>query len=346
MSRLVGIEDTMRIHLLFTFVCMIGCSGSNSTNASSDEFSADTAGSIGQDAGNDAEVDVQPADSTELDDTNVPEQFGPPAQNLTVNLEVDGLARRYRLYAPTTRTGGPMPLVVIAHGGSGSEVPFEQEEGFRLLSEYERVIIAYPLGYLLGDNEGEWQLNTNDTNRHDMNFIEAVIDDISSRYPVDASRVYGVGYSLGGMFVYEFACELSHRFAAIASQAGTMPVAHSGCNPELYTAIMHIHAVNDSYIPYSSAWDWKAWDSVGTMHSVPDLITYWQTKYGCQTVTEELTDDTTHFVHSDCDQGVRVEHHRLPAADHWWQSSLNGVLTPQVMWLFFSDFTREASGAP
>jgi len=287
---------------------------------------------------------VVTGDSTVVADSV--QRFGPPAQNLMVTLDVDGLARRYRLYVPTTQPGSPLPLIVIAHGGGNSEVPFIDEEGFRLLSENEGVILAYPLGYVVGNNEGEWQLNTSDSNRHDINFVEAIIDDIGSRYPVDASRVYAVGYSLGGMFVYELACQLSHRFAAIASHAGTMPVAPADCNPAVHSAIMHFHGDSDSIIPYSSPWDWKAWDSVGTMQDIPSLVAYWRTKYACQDEAQSPSDVSVHSIYSGCEQGVRVEHHQLLNADHDWPTGVNGVRTSQVIWLFLRDFTRDVAATP
>ena len=34
------------------------------------------------------------------------------------------------------------------------------------------------------------------------------------------NKIYSLGYSLGGMFHYTFACELNHRANAIVSVAG------------------------------------------------------------------------------------------------------------------------------
>ena len=101
-------------------------------------------------------------------------------------------------------------------------------------------------------NEGAWQLNTDAQSRQDIDYIEAMIDDISSGHPVDASKVYAVGYSLGSMFSYELACQMSGRFAAIASFAGTMPVSPKSCDPERNVPIMHIHGVEDPIIAYGS----------------------------------------------------------------------------------------------
>ena len=67
------------------------------------------------------------------------------------------------------------------------------------------------LSYQLKNNEGEWQLNTSSDSRHDIDFIDTLIDNLSSSYNVDSKRVYATGYSLGSMFTYELACHLNSK---------------------------------------------------------------------------------------------------------------------------------------
>ena len=141
------------------------------------------------------------------------------------------------------------------------------------------------------------------------------------------------------MFSYEVACQMSDQFAAIASFAGTMPVSQDSCTPERFAPLMHIHGTADSIISYSDSWGWKAWDEVGTMMAIPDLVGHWSTQYNCQTLEETVADSSTHTVYSDCDQNARVEHHRLDGQDHGWPSSINGTSTHQVIWDFLSGFS-------
>jgi polyhydroxybutyrate depolymerase len=173
----------------------------------------------------------------------------------------------------------------------------------------------------------------------DIDFFEAMISEISSNYTVDASRIYAVGYSLGSMFSYELACQMSTRFAAIASFAGTMPVTPKSCNPERNIPIMHIHGVNDPIIAYANTWDWKSWDSVGTMQDIPSLVNYWTDKYNCQGENETSNEDVAHFVYDACDQDSRIEHYRLENGIHEWPADINGEPTYSVMWSFLSNYS-------
>ena len=168
-----------------------------------------------------------------------------------------------------------------------------------------------------------------------------MIDTIDSNYSIDPSRVYAIGYSLGAMYTYDILCHLSNRFAAVASYAGSMPLQPASCNQERSVPFMHIHDVFDSSIPYDQSWDWKEWEIVGPMYSVPDLIQYWSDRYTCQSQNEIPTTGNAHLVHSDCNEGVRIEHHRLVDFGHTWPSYLNAQSTPEVIWSFLSDFRIE-----
>ena len=86
------------------------------------------------------------------------------------------------------------------------------------------------------------------------------------------------------MFTYELACHLNSKITAIASFAGTMPLNMNNCVMNQNVPIMHIHGFNDSIISYSNQWNWKNWDSVGTMLDIPSLVNYWKNKYNCQNI--------------------------------------------------------------
>jgi len=259
-----------------------------------------------------------------------------PSTEITVN----GVAREYHLFVPTDPPEGPMSLVVVLTGGDAGSWIFPQQSEFEGLGEKEGIILAFPVGKLVPPNEGAWQLNTDAQSRQDIDYIEALIDDISSRHPVDPARVYAIGYSLGSMFSYELACHMSSRFAAIASFAGTMPVSPNSCEQEDNVPIMHIHGLDDPIIAYGNTWDWKSWDTVGTMMDIPSLVQFWSDKYNCQDESRTESADSLHIVHDACDQNVRFEHYRVNEAGHEWPDSLNGVSTYQVIWSFLSEFSK------
>jgi polyhydroxybutyrate depolymerase len=257
----------------------------------------------------------------------------------STDIVVNGVEREYHLFVPTDPPDGPMSLIVVAMGGDAGSWIFPQQSHFEELAEHDGIILAFPIGKLVPPNEGAWQLNTDAASRQDIDFIEAMIDEISTQHSIDPSRVYAIGYSLGSMFTYELACQMSLRFAAVASFAGTMPVSPKSCIQERNVPIMHIHGLDDPIIAYENTWDWKSWDSVGTMMDIPGLVQFWSDRYNCQNESQTESADSLHIVHDMCDENVRVEHHRVNETGHGWPENINGVPTYRVMWNFLSSYS-------
>ena len=255
-------------------------------------------------------------------------------------IAVNGVQRQYRLSVPQAEAGVALPVLMAFHGGDGRDYPFPQQSAFDALVEAEGVIAVYPLAELVPPNEGEWQLNTSEHATQDIDFVEALIDDLSARYCVDVNRLYATGYSLGSMFTYELACHLNARFAAVASFAGTMPVAPNSCALADNVPIMHIHGQDDFIIPYDSEWNWKNWDAVGTMRDISSLIQFWSEQNNCQNESETQSGAGLHIVHDACAGGVRVEHYRLTGVGHEWPDAIGGVSTHEVIWRFVSEFAK------
>ena len=143
---------------------------------------------------------------------------------------------------PESTPGTALPIVIAFHGGDDDGGDFQQQAEFDQLAEDEKFIMAYAIAE--DDRtaaEGEWFLNTAATSREDNDFAEAIVDELALAYCIDEDRLYAIGYSLGSMFTYEVACQLNHRFAAVASFAGTMPVAPETCELQGNMGVLHLH---------------------------------------------------------------------------------------------------------
>ena len=267
-------------------------------------------------------------------------------QSLT-SIEVNGVERLFRLSAPSSDAGTKLPIVIAFHGGGGAGEDFQQQTEFDQLGEQEKFIMAYAIAESdRTASEGEWFLNSAATSRDDNDFAEAIVDELSKAYCVDEDRLYAIGYSLGSMFTYEVACQLNHRFAAVASFAGTMPVSPETCDLTGSMAVMHIHGKLDYIIDYDDDWDWKdgEHEGVGTMSNIPGMVDYWAEKSNCQTDNTHSHlfggDDVEHIVHSDCNGDVRIEHYGLEGWEHTWPEQVDGTDTYRLMWDFLYDFTN------
>ena len=102
--------------------------------------------------------------------------------------------------------------------------------------------------------------------------------------------------------------------------------------------LLHVHGKNDGIVAYGSEWEWKAWDSVGTMRDIPGLISSWASKYNCAEVTDTMTENVQHVAHSGCARDSRVELYGLGGQDHDWPQAINGIPMHQVLWNFLREF--------
>ena len=270
----------------------------------------------------------------------VPSQ--PITQTTVVILVNDGM-REFRLSVPSSEVGTKLPLIIAFHGGGGAEEDFQQQDEFDQLGEQEKFIMVYAVAEDgRSSAEGEWFLNTAATSFEDNDFTEAIVDNLSSQYCLDQDRLYAIGYSLGSMYTYEIACQLNHRFAAVASFAGTMPVDPETCDLIGNMGILHIHGKLDYIIDYDDDWDWKdgEHEGVGTMSNVPGMIEAWSMRANCLSSDTDADLFLEHITHNECFGEVRVEHYGMEFWEHTWPNEVDGTPTYELMWEFLSDFTN------
>ena len=266
-----------------------------------------------------------------------------PITQTTVLILVNDGMREFRLSVPSSEAGTKLPLIIAFHGGGGAEEDFQQQDEFDQLGEQEKFIMVYAVAEDgRSSAEGEWFLNTAATSFEDNDFTEAIVDNLSSQYCLDQDRLYAIGYSLGSMYTYEIACQLNHRFAAVASFAGTMPVDPETCDLVGNMGILHIHGKLDYIIDYDDDWDWKdgEHEGVGTMSNVPGMIEAWSMRANCLSSDTDADLFLEHITHNECFGEVRVEHYGMEFWEHTWPNEVDGTPTYELMWEFLSDFSN------
>jgi polyhydroxybutyrate depolymerase len=138
-------------------------------------------------------------------------------------LRIGTTERTYHLYMPKNLPPDKaLPLVLAFHGRGkeGTGAAFAQKTQFNVLAQKEGFMVAYPDGV-----EGKWLdggLMNDPRYAKDVEFANAVIDDVAKCHPVDARRIYTTGFSNGAAFSYLLAIRLSHRIAAMASVGANM----------------------------------------------------------------------------------------------------------------------------
>lgn len=157
-------------------------------------------------------------------------------------LQCDGDAREYYVHVPRNyNPGTALPVVMMLHGTTGNGLRFYQISGWKELGDSLNIITVFPSSwtYCLVDDQvtghtnttSQWndyglQLCTTETQpkRDDIHFLNMVLDDVQSRFSVDASRIYLAGFSNGAGMAARCAIEMSNRLAAVVQDAGGLLV--------------------------------------------------------------------------------------------------------------------------
>jgi polyhydroxybutyrate depolymerase len=159
------------------------------------------------------------------------------------SLTFDGLKHTYRLYVPPSLDlKQPAPLVLLLHWAGGSSDEMAAATRYDDQAAKQRFIVVYPKS-----SGVSWDAATGDT-AIDINFISRLLDQMTTDFRIDQTRIFVAGVSSGAMMAYRLACQLSDRIAAIASVAGALLI--DDCSPARPVSILEMHGSEDPTVPY------------------------------------------------------------------------------------------------
>lgn len=190
--------------------------------------------------------------------------------------------RPYGLKIPAGYDGKhPVPLVLLLHGYTSNGAT--QANYFGLVAEADKAgfLLAYPDG--TRDRLGNRFWNATDaccdffhSGVDDVAYLDAVIADVSARYPVDPARVYVVGHSNGAFMAHRYACDRAGRVAAIVTLAGMQWKDPAKCPAGSSVSVLHVHGRDDMTVYYGGGATPEG-PYPGAVETVDD----WAAKDGC-----------------------------------------------------------------
>jgi polyhydroxybutyrate depolymerase len=284
--------------------------------------------------------------------------------NITDSIVHQTYQRKFMVhFPPNFNTTTQRPLVLNLHGGSGNMV---NAQGFSMLnpvSDQNNFIVAWPQGYGIASPGFSWadgrNTSADQAGIDDIGFIDKLIDTLITRYNVDTNKIYICGFSNGGFMVQRLACQLSDRFAAMASLGSSMDtVLYQNCNPSKPIPMAFFNGTADPAMPYGGGPMQNP--QVIPVVPVDTTVQFWVTHNNCQTASPVFnfpdtftTDNSTAelYTFTNCDCNADVKFYKLINGGHTWpgvyvasQASVLGNTNRDInasveLWNFFNAHT-------
>jgi polyhydroxybutyrate depolymerase len=129
----------------------------------------------------------------------------------------------------------------------------------------------------------------------DSTYLSGLIAEMKTRYMIDATKVYVLGYSNGGYMAYRLACDHADAITAVVSFAGATFDTEADCHASRPVSVLEVHGDMDFNVPYLGG------AAAGTGFHVPGAqatVERWATRAGCD-VTMAVDDPATFDVDTD-----------------------------------------------
>ena len=177
------------------------------------------------------------------------------AEPETLTVKSGKTEREFILYAPDS-SPGPVPLVMVFHGGGGGD-DWMANKSRKLTRTFNEA--GYAVAYMNGSarRDGEKLRTWNAVHCcayaakkkiNDDAYADAVIEELDRRLDIDRTRIFLIGHSNGAMLSYRIAGQMKTTPRAIAPVSGAI-FADQPDVPDR-TSIFMYHAVDDEVLSY------------------------------------------------------------------------------------------------
>lgn len=210
--------------------------------------------------------------------------------------------------------GATFPLVVVLHGFGSDAEEMALVSGLPREARDRRFLAVLGVGLDKSWNAGSCCGSSAADGVDDVAYLQSLILTIESRYPVDRSRVFLLGYSNGGMLTYRFMCASAGLVASAVSVAGTNT---TGCRMTTPRPFLQVSGSDDPVVPVDGS-AVATRPGVGPTPSVRASVAGVGRDLGCPAPTTVRLGPVVEQRRAPCRGGVEVVLDLVDGISHGW----------------------------
>lgn len=220
----------------------------------------------------------------------------------------------------------PYPLVVALHGYGNEPAEMNQRFHYGSLGRSMDGGYLYVAPPALKDRLGytSWHPAAKHAAPWDVEYLLAVVKDVSAHYAVDPKRITFIGFSQGAHMAHRMACDGSELVSGIISIAGQVTKISTGCAPPHPVSVLQVHGTADEAIGYYGDINVPGDPSIPSAHETVGVWAYNDHCTGALVktgVTMDLDqsqpgDETFVEAYEGCPPGVAVELWTMQGSTH------------------------------
>ncbi|UUX50323.1 hypothetical protein NUH88_01235 [Nisaea acidiphila] len=177
----------------------------------------------------------------------------------------------------------PLPAVLYFHGYKQSGRTVLRMKALMRAADEAGILVVAPNGI-----EGQWGVRgAPSVLRDDIAFTRAVRVDVTSKWPIDRSRLWVSGFSLGGSMAWNVACLSGDDFSGFLPVSGAFWRPHPQNCPSGPINMLHVHGRGDKVVPIEG----RAIGSRWRQGNVLEGFDFWRSHDRCEADELQSTGD-------------------------------------------------------
>ncbi len=288
----------------------------------------------------------------------------PGAHSFT--LRIGDFDRRYYVHIPVTYDGKTsVPMVLVLHGRADTAAAFMRNSGWTRKANASGFLAVFPEALppdptrapQFFGNPPMWSdrpplPGRQSESADDLDFLAAVLDEVTAMFGADPKRIYAAGFAEGGSMAFQLALAMPERIAAIAPVAGCLWTQRPKLRKPV--SMMYIVGADDPLVPLSGGKVRLLGGRVETWPRVGDIVRQWAELLGCPPQAKALRTEegVIAVAYGPGREGSEVVFYIVKGHGHVWPGgrrilserlvgkTSNALNANDVIWDFFQKHVR------